>query len=183
MENNDQILDEFLMEAQEIFDQLDLDFVLLEQSPQDKKLLGSIFRAMHTLKGSSGFFSFRRLENVAHAGESLLSKVRDGVLAVNMANTNALLKTLDCLRGIVNGISTNRVEPLGDDTALLDLLRALTQGDVLAEPAPVQAKPMVATALASYQTDIGAVAAVAPAPAACSCSWNSARRGSTGRHA
>ena len=166
MENNDQILDEFLMEAQEIFDQLDLDFVLLEQSPQDKKLLGSIFRAMHTLKGSSGFFSFRRLENVAHAGESLLSKVRDGVLAVNMANTNALLKTLDCLRGIVNGISTNRVEPLGDDTALLDLLRALTQGDVLAEPAPVQAKPMVATALASYQTDIGAVAAVAPAPAA-----------------
>ena len=138
MENNDQILDEFLMEAQEIFDQLDLDFVLLEQSPQDKKLLGSIFRAMHTLKGSSGFFSFRRLENVAHAGESLLSKVRDGVLAVNMANTNALLKTLDCLRGIVNGISTNRVEPLGDDTALLDLLRALTQGDVLAEPAPVE---------------------------------------------
>jgi len=165
MENNDQILDEFLMEAQEIFDQLDLDFVLLEQSPQDKKLLGSIFRAMHTLKGSSGFFSFRRLENVAHAGESLLSKVRDGLLAVNMANTTALLKTLDCLRGIINGISTNRVEPQGDDTALLDLLRALTQGEVPAEPAPVQANPMVATALASSQTDIGAVAAVVPAPA------------------
>ena len=168
MENNDQILDEFLMEAQEIFDQLDLDFVLLEQSPQDKKLLGSIFRAMHTLKGSSGFFSFRRLEKVAHAGESLLSKVRDGVLAINLANTNALLKTLDCLRGIINGIAANRVEPEGDDTALLALLRALTQGDVPAEPAPVQTNAMVATAFAAAQADssAAAVAAAAPAPAA-----------------
>jgi two-component system chemotaxis sensor kinase CheA len=137
MENNEQILDEFLMEAKEIFDQLDLDFVLLEQSPQDKKLLGSIFRAMHTLKGSSGFFSFRRLEKVAHEGESLLARVRDGTLAINQANTNALLKTLDCLRGIVNGINTNRAEPAGDDSALLALLRALTQGEIPAEPETV----------------------------------------------
>jgi two-component system chemotaxis sensor kinase CheA len=165
MENNDQILDEFLMEAQEIFDQLDLDFVLLEQTPQDKKLLGSIFRAMHTLKGSSGFFSFRRLEKVAHAGESLLSKVRDGVLAINLANTNALLKTLDCLRGIINGIAANRVEPEGDDTALLALLRALTQGDVPPEPATVQTNAMVATAFAAAQAESSAAAVVATATA------------------
>jgi two-component system chemotaxis sensor kinase CheA len=111
MENNDQILDEFLIEAQEIFDQLDRDLVQLEQTPQDKKLLGSIFRAMHTLKGGSGFLSLRRLEKVAHAGESLLAKVRDGVLAINEDNTTALLKTLDRLREIVGGVAEARAEP------------------------------------------------------------------------
>jgi two-component system chemotaxis sensor kinase CheA len=93
------------------------------------------------------------------------------VLAINLANTNALLKTLDCLRGIINGIAANRVEPEGDDTALLALLRALTLGEVPAEPAPVQTNAMVATAFAAAQADssaaaaAAAVAAVAPAPA------------------
>ena len=100
MDNNDQILDEFLLEAQEIFDQLDLDFVALEQNPDDKKLVGNIFRAMHTLKGSSGFFAFHRLEKVAHAGESLLSKIRDGALGLNEEITDALLGTSDRLREI-----------------------------------------------------------------------------------
>ena len=138
MENNDQILDEFLIEAQEIFDQLDRDFVRLEQTPQDKKLLGSFFRAMHTLKGGSGFLSLRRLEKVAHAGESLLSKVRDGVLAINQDNTTALLKTLDRLREIVGGVADTRAEPEGDDTELLVLLRAMTAGEAapLAGAAP-----------------------------------------------
>jgi two-component system chemotaxis sensor kinase CheA len=98
MDNNDQILTEFLIEAREIFDQLDLDFVQLEQTPEDKKLVGNIFRAMHTLKGSSGFFAFHRLEKVAHAGESLLSKIRDGALILNADMTDALLETSDRLR-------------------------------------------------------------------------------------
>jgi two-component system chemotaxis sensor kinase CheA len=60
MENFDEILTEFALEAREILDQLDSDFVLLEASPTDKKLIGNIFRGLHTLKGSSGFFSFKR---------------------------------------------------------------------------------------------------------------------------
>ena len=128
MDNNDQILDEFLLEAQEIFDQLDLDFVALEQNPDDKKLVGNIFRAMHTLKGSSGFFAFHRLEKVAHAGESLLSKIRDGSLALNEEITDALLGTSDCLREIVATIKKQRTESIGDDSALIEWLKFLTDG-------------------------------------------------------
>lgn len=78
MDNPDDILVEFIIEAREILDQLDLDFLLLEKTPDDKKLVGNIFRAIHTLKGSSGFFAFKRLEKVTHAGETLLGKIRDG---------------------------------------------------------------------------------------------------------
>jgi two-component system chemotaxis sensor kinase CheA len=128
MDNNDQILDEFLLEAQEIFDQLDLDFVALEQNPDDKKLVGNIFRAMHTLKGSSGFFAFHRVEKVAHAGESLLSKIRDGALALNEEITDALLGTSDRLREIVANIKKQRVESAGDDSSLTEWLHFLTDG-------------------------------------------------------
>ena len=128
MDNNDQILDEFLLEAQEIFDQLDLDFVALEQNPDDKKLVGNIFRAMHTLKGSSGFFAFHRLEKVAHSGESLLSKIRDGALALNEEITDALLATSDRLREIVANIKKQRSESVGDDSELIEWLKFLTDG-------------------------------------------------------
>ena len=128
MDNNDQILDEFLLEAGEIFDQLDLDFVQLEQTPQDKKLIGNIFRAMHTLKGSSGFFAFHRLEKVAHAGESLLSKLRDGIFTLNEEMTDVLLETSDRLRAIINGVQKHRREPEGDDSALIQNLKFLTDG-------------------------------------------------------
>jgi len=130
MDNNDQILDEFLLEAGEIFDQLDLDFVQLEQTPQDKKLIGNIFRAMHTLKGSSGFFAFHRLEKVAHAGESLLSKLRDGIFTLNEEMTDVLLETSDRLRAIINGVQKHRREPEGDDSALIQNLKFLTDGGV-----------------------------------------------------
>ena len=128
LDTNDQILDEFLDEAREIFDQLDLDFVHLEQNPDDKKLVANIFRAMHTLKGSSSFFAFRRLEKVAHAGESLLSRIRDGALILNLPTTDALLETADRLRQIVQGISDTREEVEGDDSLLLDKLSSLTEG-------------------------------------------------------
>lgn len=130
MDNNDQILDEFLLEAGEIFDQLDLDFVQLEQTPEDKKLIGNIFRAMHTLKGSSGFFAFHRLEKVAHAGESLLSKLRDGIFTLNEEMTDVLLETSDRLRAIVDGVQKHRREPEGDDSALIQNLKLLTEGGV-----------------------------------------------------
>ena len=160
MDNNDQILDEFLLEAQEIFDQLDLDFVALEQNPEDKKLVGNIFRAMHTLKGSSGFFAFHRLEKVAHAGESLLSKIRDGALALNAEITDALLGTSDRLREIVANIKKQRSESAGDDSELIEWLKFLTDGgnnfprsDKAISSAPIQAdekSPLSSDAISAH---------------------------------
>ena len=126
--NDDDILVEFIVEAREILDQLDLDFVQLEITPDDQKLVGNIFRAMHTLKGSSGFFAFKRLEKVSHAGESLLGKIRDGQLTLDTQKATILLSTLDCLRAIIEGIESTHTEPAGDDSGLVENLLALAAG-------------------------------------------------------
>ncbi len=131
MSNNDQILDEFLLEAGEIFDQLDANFVQLEKAPDDKKLVGNIFRAMHTLKGGSGFFAFTRIEKVAHAGESLLNQIRDGSRTLDSVTIDVLLETSDRLRAIIRDVETNRVEPEGDDSQLIADLNTLIAGGQL----------------------------------------------------
>ncbi len=74
------IVSEFLVESHENLDQLDRDLVALERDPVDRTRLASIFRTIHTMKGTSGFLGFGSLEAVTHAGESLLSKLRDGAL-------------------------------------------------------------------------------------------------------
>jgi two-component system chemotaxis sensor kinase CheA len=88
---------------------------------------------MHTLKGGSGFFSFRRLEKVAHAGESLLSIVRDGTRVLDTVATDVLLETLDRLREIIKSVEENRVEPEGDDSGLITRLKTLIEGGTLAD--------------------------------------------------
>ena len=153
MDNNDDILAEFIIEAREILDQLDLDFVQLEETPDDKKLVGNIFRAMHTLKGSSGFFAFKRLEKVSHAGESLLGKIRDGHLALDTQKTSTLLMALDALREIISGIEVANTEPAGDDALLIaDLLSLANGGEVSSNnnrgaiPTPQPSPPPLETA-------------------------------------
>lgn len=128
MTDEAEILEEFLVEAREIIDKLDSDFVQLEKSPADGNLLGDVFRGVHTLKGSSGFFSFKRLELVSHAGESLLSKLREKSLELTTDMVTILLRTLDTLRDIVDDIEANRAESAGDDTLLLANLQSLTVG-------------------------------------------------------
>jgi len=78
VEDLGEIVGEFLMESHENLDQIDRDLVALEQDPNSRDLISRIFRAIHTIKGTSGFLAFSRLEKLAHAGESLLSKLRDG---------------------------------------------------------------------------------------------------------
>jgi two-component system, chemotaxis family, sensor kinase CheA len=129
MENFDEILTEFALEAREILDQLDSDFVLLEVSPTDKKLIGNIFRGLHTLKGSSGFFSFKRLEKISHAGESLLGKIRDGQLSLDLNKSNVLLQMIDVLRIIIESIEKNKIEPAGEDTVLISSIGNLSRGN------------------------------------------------------
>ena len=95
MEETDEILADFIIEAREILDQLDSDFVQLEETPEDSKLVGNIFRGVHTLKGNSGFFAFKRMEKVSHASETLMVKIREGVLSLDKQKTSSLLNALD----------------------------------------------------------------------------------------
>ncbi|MEL6183132.1 MAG: Hpt domain-containing protein, partial [Myxococcota bacterium] len=87
----DDIVREFLVESHEGLDQLDQDFVELEQNPKDKALLDNIFRCIHTIKGTCGFLGFGKLESVTHVGENLLSRLRDGVVEITPERTSALL--------------------------------------------------------------------------------------------
>jgi two-component system chemotaxis sensor kinase CheA len=163
MANSDQFLEEFLLEAEEIFDQLDQSFVQLEKTPEDKKLVGNIFRAMHTLKGSSGFFAFKRIEKVAHAGESLLGKIREGTRVLDESATNVLLQTMDRLREIVKGIETTSAEPQGDDSQLVADLKTLMDGGSLA-PRQNSAAPAPENALEPAAEPVASEAQAEPTP-------------------
>ncbi|GGK17908.1 chemotaxis protein CheA [Pilimelia terevasa] len=109
MDDLGEIVDEFLVESHENLDQLDGDLVALEREPS-RDLLSSIFRTIHTIKGTSGFLAFGRLEALTHAGESLLSRLRDGVQPVTPETITALLAMVDGVRALLASIEEGRVE-------------------------------------------------------------------------
>src|SRR5882672_7024020 len=82
MGDMDDIVKDFLVESYENLDQLDRNFVALEKDPTSHELLSSIFRTIHTIKGTCGFLGFAKLESVAHVGASFLSRLRDGVVGL-----------------------------------------------------------------------------------------------------
>src|SRR5918993_258542 len=104
VEGLDDIVEEFLVESHENLDQLDQDLVALEQDPRSRDRLSSIFRTIHTIKGTSGFLAFNRLEEIAHVGENLLSRLRDGALELTPHRTDALLQMVDCVRALLAAI-------------------------------------------------------------------------------
>jgi two-component system chemotaxis sensor kinase CheA len=100
----DDIVEEFLVESHENLDQLDTDLVALEQEPDSRERLSSIFRTIHTIKGTSGFLAFNRLEEVTHVGENMLSRLRDGALDLTPARTSVLLQMVDSVRALLAAI-------------------------------------------------------------------------------
>ncbi len=167
----DNIIQEFLVESYENLDQLDRDLVTLEQNPQDRDRLASIFRTIHTIKGTCGFFGFSKLESVAHVGENLLSKLRDGVLQLNPEITSALLALVDAVRTILSNIEGTGQEGNGDYGGLIETLGRLN-GDTLSASAaaPPEAAPEPAAKRKKTKTGAKrrkiAPSASAPEPAA-----------------
>jgi two-component system, chemotaxis family, sensor kinase CheA len=134
----DDLLREFLTETNESLAVLDLELVKLEQNPEDPKLLGSIFRIVHTIKGTCGFLGLARLERVAHASESVLGKIRDGELAVSESAIDLVLASLDRIKSLLAALEESEAEPAGDDSELIDRLTQLAEGGA---PAPSAAAP------------------------------------------
>ena len=137
-----EIVNEFLVESYENLDQLDQDLVDLEQNPGDTNILSSIFRTIHTIKGTCGFIGFSKLESVAHIGENLLGKLRDGELKLDPARTSALLAMLDAIRQILSCIENDNNEGSVDYSGLVETLTRLQtdDGESEAPPAPVKAE-------------------------------------------
>jgi len=137
----DDIVKDFLIESYENLDRLDRELVKLESDPSSKELLASIFRTIHTIKGSCGFLGFARLEKLAHAGENLLSRLRDGKLTLSEELTSALLATVDAIRRMLAAIEASGQDGEEDYTSLIERLTAL-QGE--AHP-PQDSPPPTAT--------------------------------------
>ncbi len=130
----DDLLSEFLTETNESLSVLDVEIVRLEQNPNDPELIGNIFRLMHTIKGTCGFLGLPRLESVAHAGEDVLGKVRDGQLEVTADTVSLILECLDKIRFLLAQLEEHESEPEGNDGDLIARLKATAEGP--AAPAP-----------------------------------------------
>lgn len=145
MDDCDDIVKEFLVESHENLDRLDRDLVELEKHPSNREILASIFRTIHTIKGTSGFLGFGKLEAVTHVGESLLARLRDGQLTLNPELTTALLAMVDAVRQMLAAIETAGSEGERNDQELIATLTRLLQPEGAsnrpAEPVPVQPAP------------------------------------------
>jgi two-component system chemotaxis sensor kinase CheA len=120
----DELVKDFLVESNENLDRLDQELVKLESDPHSKDLLSSIFRTIHTVKGSCGFLGFAKLEKVAHAGENLLAKLREGKLMLTLEITSALLAMVDAVRNMLTEIQSTERD---GDADYLDLIANLTE--------------------------------------------------------
>ena len=148
----DDIAQEFLVESYENLDELDRALVALEREPASQPLLASVFRTIHTIKGTSGFLAFNRLEAVTHVGENVLSKLRDGELALTPQITTVLLQMVDTVRALLASIEATGAE--GDidigavQTALAGCLEPAVEPAepttaAVPEPAPLVPAPRV----------------------------------------
>jgi two-component system chemotaxis sensor kinase CheA len=123
----DDLLSEFLTETNESLGTLDVELVRFEREPTDATILGNIFRLMHTIKGTCGFLGLPRLEAVAHAGENVLGKFRDGELPVTPHAVTLILRCIDHIRQLLAELEAAGKEPDGSDSVLICEINAIAE--------------------------------------------------------
>src|SRR5438309_15353 len=154
----DEIVAEFLVESYESLDRLDRDLLALERDPHSREVLASIFRTMHTIKGTCGFLGFAKLERIAHAAESLLAGLRDGSLSITPQTAGVLLATGDVLRLILRQIEETGTDGQNDHDALVEdpgRRREAPPGARPAAPPAAEARPEVQPAPAGPGRSFG----------------------------
>lgn len=129
MGEHDEFIADFLEECDENLDQLDQELVALEENPRDEARLRSIFRNIHTIKGSSGFFGFVKIGSLSHEGETLLGKLRDGDLGFNSEIASVLLAMSDAIRELLVCIEQSGREGEKDYSDLHEKLVLLSSAD------------------------------------------------------
>ncbi|WP_409523786.1 chemotaxis protein CheA [Nitrincola sp. MINF-07-Sa-05] len=141
-----EILEDFLVEAGEILELLSEQLVELEQRPDDKDLLNAIFRGFHTVKGGAGFLQLNSMVDCCHKAENLFDLLRNGDIKITPELMDAVLQALDAVNVMFDNVR-NGVEPTPASNELMARLTAYTTGDVpqAAVPtAPVQSAPAAA---------------------------------------
>src|SRR5712692_4605213 len=138
----DDLLREFLTETNESLDLVDVQLVKFEQDPNNAKILDNIFRLVHTIKGTCGFLGLPRLEALAHAGETLMGKFRDG-MPVTAAAVPLITGSIDRIKEILATLEATEAEPEGTDQDLLHPLVEMSMQSLVTAPAIVAVKEEV----------------------------------------
>jgi len=167
MDDMQEILEDFLVEAFELVDQIDHDLVELEENPEDLDLLNSIFRVAHTVKGSSSFLNFDVLTKLTHHMEDVLNKARHGDLKITPDIMDVVLESVDMMKALLNCIRDN-----GNDTAIgMDIgpicekLTAISEGETPAQAeAQVEAEAAAKTGEQPASSTANSAPAANPAP-------------------
>ncbi len=148
---DDEILQDFLVEAGEILELLGEQLVQLEQSPQDTDLLNAVFRGFHTVKGGAGFLNLNTMVAVCHRAEDVFNVLRQGDRQIDSALMDAVLQVLDIVNDQFREITAGQ-EPVAAPQELLELLESYATPDngedAAIETAPAEAQPEPAIAAA-----------------------------------
>src|SRR5664279_5199904 len=133
---DEEIIREFLVESHENLSRLDQELVELEKRPRDAALLASIFRTIHTIKGTCGFLSFSTLESITHQAESLLSQLRDRERELTSPLVSLILETVDATRKVLASIEATGEEGPDRFEDLTERLRVAAQSTAGVESQP-----------------------------------------------
>jgi two-component system chemotaxis sensor kinase CheA len=144
----DDLLREFLTETSESLDTVDNQLVRFEQDPNNARILDNIFRLVHTIKGTCGFLGLPRLEALAHAGETLMGKFRDG-MPVTAGAVTLILSSIDRIKEILAGLEATENEPEGSDEDLIVKLHDMVEHGMAAMSASSEAEATSAPLIAS----------------------------------
>lgn len=126
-EGMDEIIDDFINEAEEDLEKIDPLFVELEAKGYSRELLNDIFRSMHTIKGAAGFLGFQGIVDVAHHTETLMKRLRDEELPITSSIISVILKSIDMLKLMLKHIKAKD----GVEVPIADLLVELESAEVL----------------------------------------------------
>ncbi|MGG7072645.1 response regulator [Campylobacter sp. 9BO] len=143
MDDMKEIMEDFLVEAFELIEQIDHDLVELEANPEDLDLLNRIFRVAHTVKGSSSFLNFDILTKLTHHMEDVLNKARKDELKMTPDVMDVVLESVDMMKGLLHGIRDH-----GNDRDvgiqiqdICSRLTAISEGDAAPAAAPAAPSP------------------------------------------
>lgn len=142
-----EIIESFIVETKEILENLDVDLVELEKTPEDADLLNKIFRSFHTIKGTAGFLGLTKLQKVTHRCEDILNKLRKGEIKLDSEIMDGVLNSYDKLKALLHTIEVNKNEDvdISGTLTILDKLISSIEGKketAKAAPAPpAEVKP------------------------------------------
>ncbi|AFJ02417.1 Signal transduction histidine kinase CheA [Methylophaga frappieri] len=153
LDTEDEILKDFMIEAEEILDGLNEQLVALESQPQDKELLNAIFRGFHTIKGGAGFLSLEAMVTLCHQGEDVFNLLRQGERQVDADMMDTFLKVLDSLNSMFDELKAGHYPSPAEPVILQQLSAYLDPSAPTPTPAPSPVPEAASTATDEDITD------------------------------